>query len=324
MPVLAFLGTLLYLDGYKLVKLRVVVAIVCCGAMIAGASYLANAAVLRVVDIDLIHFSRYIAPFIEEFLKGMVIVVLIYNHRIGFSADAAIFGFSVGTGFALVENVYLLGLIPNADLGIWIVRGFGTAILHGSATAIFGVMGLFMLDKAKRGALRALLPGFGIAVLLHAGYNHLSYAPAIGALAVLLIMPCALLAVFEHSERAVSEWLGKGFDVDMEMLGLINSGRLAGSPVGQYLHTLRDKFPAPVVADIVCYLRLYIELSLCAKGVLLMREVGYDVPIDESTKAKFVEMGHIEYGIGKVGLIAIRPMLRMNRKDLWQFYMLGR
>jgi hypothetical protein len=74
----------------------------------------------------------------------------------------------------------------------------------------------------------------------------------------------------------------------------------------------------------VCYLRLCIELALCAKGTLLMREVGYDVSIDESTKAKFVEMSHLEHSIGKAGLIAIRPLLSMNRKELWQFYVLGR
>ena len=324
LPVLAFLGTLLYLDSYKLVKLRTVIAIVCCGAVVAGASYLANAAVLQVADIDIIRFSRYVAPLTEEFLKGLVIVVLIRSHRIGFLADGAIFGFAVGAGFALVENVYYLGLIPNAGVGIWIVRGFGTAIMHGGATAIFAVMALSMLDIAKRENLRMLLPGFCLAVVLHSGYNHLSHSPGIGTLVILVLVPSVLYAVFEHSERAVGDWLGKGFEVDTEMLELINSGRLADSPIGQYLHTLKDKFAGPIVADIICYLRLYTELALRAKGILLMRENGFDVPVDEATKAKFAEMGYLENSIGKTGLIAIKPMLRMNRKDLWQLYMLGK
>ena len=44
LPVATFLATLLYLDSYKLVKLRTVIAVVACGAVVAGASYLANAA----------------------------------------------------------------------------------------------------------------------------------------------------------------------------------------------------------------------------------------------------------------------------------------
>ena len=324
LPVLTFLAALLYMDSYKLVKLRAVIAIVAGGALVAGASYLANAAVLELVDIDLVRFSRYIAPLTEELLKGLVIVFLIRSHRIGFLVDAAIFGFAVGTGFAMVENLYFLGLIPNAGIATWIVRGFGTAIMHGGATAIFAVMGLSMIDRAKRENLQALLPGFGLAVVLHSGYNHLSHSPQISTLAILLVLPPLLYTVFERSEKAVGDWLGKGFDADTEMLELINSGRLADSPVGEYLHTLKAKFKGPVVADIVCYLRLHTELALRAKGILIMRENGFDVPIDEPTKAKFAEMHYLESSIGKTGRLAIQPMLHMNRKDLWQLYMLGK
>ena len=324
LPVLTFLAALLYLDSYKLVKLRAVIAVVVGGAVVAGASYLTNGWVLDLVSIDLTHFSRYVAPLTEELLKGLVIVALIRTHRIGFLVDAAIFGFAVGTGFALVENLYFLGLIPNADIGTWIVRGFGTAIMHGGATAIFAVMGLAMLDRAKRETLRALLPGFGLAVVLHSAYNHLSHSPGIATLAILLVLPPLLYAVFERSEKAVGNWLGSGFDADTEMLELINSGNLAASPVGEYLHTLKDKFRGPVVADILCYLRLYTELALRAKGILIMRENGFDAPVDEPTKAKFAEMRYLEDSIGRTGLMAIQPMLHMNRKDLWQLYMLGK
>ena len=40
LPVLTFLAALLYMDSYKLVKLRAVIAVVACGALVAGASYL--------------------------------------------------------------------------------------------------------------------------------------------------------------------------------------------------------------------------------------------------------------------------------------------
>jgi len=324
LPVLTFLAALLYLDSYKLVKLRGVITVVACGAVVAGASYLANGAALDLIDIDLPRYSRYVAPLIEELLKGLVIVALIRTHRIGFLVDAAIFGFAVGTGFAMVENLYFLKLIPDAGVGTWIVRGFGTAIMHGGATAIFAVMGLAMLERAKRENLQALLPGFGLALVLHSGYNHLSHSPRIATLVILLVLPPLLYVVFERSEKAVGNWLGSGFDADAEMLELINSGRLADSPVGEYLHTLKDKFRGPVVADILCYLRLYTELALRAKGILIMRENGFDAPVDEPTKDKFTEMRYLEGSIGRTALMAIQPMLHMNRKDLWQLYMLGK
>jgi RsiW-degrading membrane proteinase PrsW (M82 family) len=324
LPVLVFLGALLYLDSYKLVALRAVVAVVACGAMVAGISYVANAFVLGWVTIDLAHYSRYVAPFVEEFLKGLVVVALIRSHRIGFLVDAAIFGFAVGTGFAMVENLYYLRLAPDAGMGTWIVRGFGTAIMHGGATAIFAVMGLSMLERANRASVADLLPGFALAVLLHSGYNHLTHEPRVATLAILLVLPPLFYFVFERSEKAVGNWLGKGFDADTEMLELINSGGLSGSPVGQYLHTMKDKFHGPIVADLLCYLRIYTELALHAKGILLMRENGFDVDVDDATKAKFAEMRYLEESIGKTGLLAIQPMCHMSHKDLWQLYMLGK
>ena len=324
LPVLAFLAALLYLDSYKLVKLPTVIAVVICGAVVAGISYMANALVLDLVRIDLPKFSRYVAPLIEELLKGLVIVALIRTHRIGFLVDAAIMGFAVGTGFAMVENLYFLRLVPDAGMGTWIVRGFGTAIMHGGATAIFALMGLAMLERAKRANLAYLLPGYALAVVLHSGYNHLSHEPRLATLATLLVLPPLLYFVFERSEKAVGGWLGQGFDADTEMLELIDSGRLSDSPVGQYLHTMKDKFHGPVVADLLCYLRIYTELALRAKGILLMRESGFEVPVDDATRAKFTEMRYLEQSIGKTGLLAIQPMCHMSHKDLWQLYMLGK
>jgi hypothetical protein len=181
-----------------------------------------------------------------------------------------------------------------------------------------------MLEKTRETNVLALLPGFVLAVLLHSGYNHLSWSPHLSTLATLIVLPPILYLVFERSEKAVGDWLGRGFDADTEMLELINSGRLSSSPVGQYLTTMKGKFKGPVVADLLCYLRLYTELALRAKGILMMRESGFDVPVDEATQAKFAEMRYLEGSIGKTGLLAIQPMCHMSHKDLWQLYMLGK
>src|SRR3954452_1958983 len=147
LPVLSFLAALLYLDSYKLVTLRFVIAVVGCGIAVAGVSYLINDQLLGRVELDFKLFTRYVSPILEELLKGLVIFTLIRKNRIGFLVDAAILGVAVGAGFALVENLYYLYTRPDAGMGIWIVRGFGTAIMHGGATALFAVMGLAKMEQ---------------------------------------------------------------------------------------------------------------------------------------------------------------------------------
>ena len=134
LPVICFLTGLVYLDSYKLVGIRWVIGIIIAGSVVAGAGYLMNSALLALLDVDFITYIRYISPFIEEILKALIILVLIRLNRIGFLVDAAIFGFAVGAGFALIENLYFLQILPETTVAVWIVRGFGTAIMHGGAT----------------------------------------------------------------------------------------------------------------------------------------------------------------------------------------------
>ena len=322
LPVLCFLGALVYLDSYKLVSLRAVVGVVALGVVVAGASYVLNVHMLGALPIDFAVFTRYISPVSEELLKGLVIVALIRAHRIGFLVDAAIAGFAVGTGFAVVENLYYLGTRADASMGVWIVRGFGTAIMHGGATAIFAVMGLAMIEKSKS-MLTAFVPGFIVAVVVHSIFNHFFFSPFISTIGVAIALPLLLGTVFTRSEAALGEWLGKGFDADAEMLELINAEGFSDSPIGRYLHELKEKFEGPVVADLLCYLQLYTELALRAKGVLMMRETGFEVRIDQATREKFAELRYLEKSIGRTGRLAIQPMLHMSHKELWQLYMIG-
>jgi RsiW-degrading membrane proteinase PrsW (M82 family) len=322
LPVLVFLAALLYLDSYKLVKLRVVIAIVAAGVGVAGACYFANGYLLGVAGTDFTTFSRYIGPIVEELAKALVIVALIKADRIGFLVDAAIAGFAVGTGFAIVENLLYQHLAPDAGLGTWIVRGFGTAIMHGGTTAIFAVLSLSILERARRASLAAFVPGFALAVVLHSAFNHLTGSPRLSTLAVIVVLPPVLYLVFERSERAVAHWLGHGFDADTKMLESITSGNFPDSPGGQYLASLRDRFEGAVVADLLCYLRLHTELALRAKGILMMRENGFGAAIDEATREKFIEMRYLERSVGKTGRLAVVPLLHGSSKDIWQLKML--
>src|SRR5690349_1430625 len=189
------------------------------GAGAAGIAYFFNGYVLATWEIDFTAYTRYVSPFVEELLKGLVIVALIRTHRVGFLVDAAIFGFAVGAGFALVENVAYLEQFPGAPMGTWIVRGFGTAIMHGGGTAIFAMVGLTMIDRHGRAGLRAFLPGFAIAAVLHSAFNHFFLSPKLSTLGVAIVMPVLLYVVFERSEKALAQWLGTGFRSEERRVG---------------------------------------------------------------------------------------------------------
>ena len=195
--------------------------------------------------------------------------------------------------------------------------------MHGGATAIYTIATLALLERV-RPRLLAFVPGFVTAVMLHSAFNHMFLSPKLSTLAVVVVIPPLILYVFHRSQKALADWLGSGFDSDAERLELIQSGRLSDSPLGRYLATLKSRFAGPVVADLLCYLRLHTELAMRAKGLLLMRESGFDLPLDDETKAKFEELVYLEKSIGRTGMLALQPVLPMSQKELWQLQMLGK
>lgn len=322
LPVLFFLLVLLFMDSYKLVRLRTVLKVIVAGALLPFAGYLLNELVLQVLGWDVTDYSRYAAPVVEECLKASVMVYLFRTHKIGFMVDAAILGFAVGAGFALIETFYYLYMAPDARMLVWVVRGFGTAIMHGGVMALFGIMAQVLTERSMRINPVLYIPGLMVAVTLHSIFNHFPGTPVLTTLWTLLVLPAILIVVFRKSAMSMHNWLELDFDEDVKLLEQINSGHFTDTNIGRFLEDLTHKFPGTVVVDMLCYLRLYTELALRAKGMLLMRENGFDTTVGKRTREKLEEMHYLEKSIGKTGCLAIRPFLQMTRKDLWQLYML--
>lgn len=312
LPVGLFLLGLLYLDSYKLVRLRTLALLIVIGCIVAAVSLLLNEELLR-LGLDRRMLTRYVAPAIEEALKAIPVLWMIRTRRIGFLIDAAICGFAVGAGFALAENLFFLSTLAAAPPALWVVRGFGTAVMHGGTTALFGIV-----SKSRNASL-----GLAVAMVLHSLFNHFVLSPTLSTLVIVLVLPPLLVLVFAQSERYVREWLGTGFDLDSELLEAMSSGHFAESRAGQYLQSLRDHFDGAVLADMLCYLRLQTELSLRVKGVLMLRESGFPVKKDAEVGEKLNELRYLKETMGKTGELALAPLLHRTPQDLWQLQVLG-
>lgn len=321
-PVLAFLAMLLSLDSFKLVRLRAVLTTIAVGGLAALVCLLLNRFALQGRDWDFQLYSRYAAPLLEELAKALYVIYLIKTKRTGFMVDSAIHGFASGAGFACLENIYYIQSLPGSQVWVWLIRGFGTAIMHGGATAIFALLAKNAADQRAETSWHALLPAWLAASAVHSFYNHFVLPPQFMVILLLLTLPVLLVFIFQRSETATRAWLEVGFDSDRELLDLITSERATSSRIGIYLQALRNTFSPEAVVDILCYLRLYLELSIKAKGVLLMREAGFAPAPDPHVKQIFAELQYLKKEIGATGLLAVSPFLSTTSRDLWQLQML--
>lgn len=323
LPVLLFLAGLVQLDGYKLLRLRMMFALIAAGALGAGASYVLNNFAFAHFHGSFVTYSRYVSPWIEEALKAALLLFLIRTRRVGLPVDAGIAGFAIGTGFALIENLYYLAARPHAVLAVQVIRGFGTAIMHGGTATILAMITNTLYERRPSGGLHLLLPGFLVAVALHTGFNFLLVRPALATLATLMILPLVVLLVFDHSERILRTWLEVDLESNVQLLEHISTGNFLGTRSGRYLQSLCNRFKGEQMADMLCYLRLHGELAVRAKGILLLRESGLqEPPIDAEIHDKLAELTQLEHSIGKTGLLELRPLLVTTGKEMWQLTLL--
>ncbi len=317
LPVLAFLGALQFLDSFKLVRLNVILKMIVAGVAAALISYFINGTLINLLGLEFLTFARYVSPIVEELLKASILVYLIKTNRVGFLVDGAILGFAIGAGFAMAENFYYMAVGNSVNIGVWIVRGFGTAIMHGGVTAIFAIITLALIEKRQSSSANSYLPGLLLAIMIHSFFNHFFLTPIYSAIAVFALLPLLMYFVFEKSTASLHEWLELDFDADADLILQLNSGDFEETHVGRYLEELRQRFDGMIIVDMLCYLRLYTELSMRAKGAMMMRRHGMEMPHDETVEPKFEEMRYLEKNIGRTGLLAIQPFLEINPRDLW-------
>lgn len=322
LPVLLLLLTLKLLDSFHLVRARRIWAAIGAGCAGGLASYVINSALLDLTHMPVMQFATLIAPVVEETLKAVYLFWLIRTHRISFLAEAAVLGFAVGTGFSFVENAYYLSHLGDAPLLVWIIRGFGTAVMHAGVTGILAVLAVGFGRKEHGAGFGGWLLALLVASVLHAGFNRGLTHPMVVTVAVAVVLPLVLRVTYRIGENRLRRWLGTGFDRDTELLALIREGQVRDTPLGRYLVSLRGTFRPDMVADMLCLLRLQAELSIRAKGILLLRESGLQPAPDPEIRARLEELRWLERAIGKTGLLALRPVAHWSGRERWQRHLL--
>jgi len=321
-PVLLFLAALRALDSYKLISVRTVFTSLAAGALAALLCFTFNSIIFSQFPAHEDQYARFGAPIVEELAKAVYWIFLIATARAVFMADSAICGFAVGAGFALVENITYLHLLAGRGLGVWILRGFGTAVMHGGVAALGAALSAYLLESRSWSRVPLFAPGVMAAVLLHSLFNQSLQSPVASTVAAVVGLPLILGFVFYFSEQSLRKWLGGKLDSDIDMLSQIGSKEFQQTRVGAYLMALQETFSPTVRGDMLSLLQLTSELSMRAKSELLLREAGLEAEPDPEMDSLFAELKYLQKSIGPTGMLAIRPLLSQTPRDLWEMHRL--
>lgn len=325
LPVAIYIFVVYSLDSFSLISIKRLLMLVLFGAIAALACFGLFLVTGKIMPENV---SDYFNPVAEEVIKAIPLFIMACNKKMVFFIDSVICGAAIGGGFSILENVFYLVLGEQFGMGTVLFRGLEVALIHMGCSAIISVALMFAVRltervksglAVKRGDTVMAVFLFVISPALHILHNSFhsdavkQFVFVFGAMAILLIW------IYQYDGDMIHRWLDRGLDKQVSLLMSIKEGELGDTKTGKFLMSVKENFPSEVFFDLICYVQLYVELSVAAKSRFMMREAGMEVPLEESQKelylSQYSEFKSLEKDLGKAARMTIAPVVKFYPAD---------
>ena len=324
-PVLVLLAVFVWLDAFKLMSLKEIAVLLVLGGLGALAAWPVAGRFIDTLPIGFSGYSRFVAPWIEEAIKAAIMILLFRMNRIGYKLDAVISGFAIGAGFSVVENIIYLVRFPDYGAGTWLVRGLGTAVMHGTTLALLAAAAHEFAERETRDAagdfdfrLWWFLPGYLVAVALHTAFNQFPDRPMLAMMGAIVVAPVALIAIFSFGTAEAERWLAVERAEHQVQLEALRAGRWPDTAAGAKVAALASRVDPETANRIGRYWELQAYLVVEAEQAM-MEEAAGDVTLDRAQiRAAFAELEGLRRALGRSTYSALRAALPFSRNDEWE------
>jgi RsiW-degrading membrane proteinase PrsW (M82 family) len=170
---LGFLYIIWILDIYALSDGRVLVQSVGWGIAAFVGALIVQTGLMQANVLSFPQVTFYNAPVLEELLKAFLLLWLASRSRLLHALDGMAYGFAIGTGFALSENLFYVSSNPHDALATALARVLSVSLMHAYTTAIVGTVvggSMHLLNHTRHTRIAAAL---GLAMFLHGMFNRL-------------------------------------------------------------------------------------------------------------------------------------------------------
>jgi protease PrsW len=324
-PVLVMLAIFVWLDAFKLMNLKEILVLLLLGGIAAAIAYPISGRFIDTLPIGFSGYSRYVAPWIEEALKAIVMIALFRFNRIGYKLDAVISGFAIGAGFSVVENIVYLTFFPFYGAGTWLVRGLGTAVMHGTTLAILAAVAHELAERETREAagdfhfrLWWFVPGYLIAVAIHTAFNQFPDRPLLAMMGAAVVAPIAIIAIFHFGTVEAERWLAADHAGHRAQIDALRSGRWPDGPASGRIAALAGRLGPETATRIRRYWELQAWLVAEAEQAMMEEEAG-DAEVDAAeVRAALAELAGLKRALGRSTFAALNALLPFSRNDYWE------
>jgi len=324
-PVLVLLGVFIWLDAFALMNAGEVALLLLCGAIGALLAWPASGRLLDTLPIGFSLYSRFVAPWIEEAIKAVIMIILFRMNRIGYKLNAVISGFAIGAGFSVVENIFYLTMYPDYGTGTWLVRGFGTAIMHGTTLAVLAAIAHELAERETREAaadfdfhLYWFVPGYLVAVALHTAFNQFPDRPMVAMMGAVVIAPVVLIAILNFGTAEAQRWLAAEHADHEAQLDALRGGGWPPGPAGQKISALAARLDPESAKRVRRYWELHAWLVAEAEETMIEEAEGDAEFSAPQVRAALAELDGLKQALGRSTFAALQALLPFSRNDYWE------
>ena len=323
-PVLVMLAMFVWLDVFKLMTLWEMLGLLVLGGFTAVLTYPISGVFIDQLPIGYSNYSRFAAPVIEETVKALALVLLFRLNRIGFKLDAVISGFAIGAGFSVVENIIYLTRFPGLLPPTWMVRGLGTAVMHGTTVAIVAAIVHELAERETREAASKFdfnllwwVPGLIIAISLHMAFNQFPDQPLLAMIGTLAAAPFIMMGLFKFGAQEAQGWLAEESAQHRTALEAWRSGGYPDDESGHRIAALVARSDPAAARSIRDYCEHMTALVLAAEMALHKQSEDADrIEIDARDTMQRIETARRD--MGRTTFAALKPLLPFSRNDYWE------
>jgi protease PrsW len=268
---------------------------------------------------------RFVAPVLEEILKGLVLLYLIRRPNFNYFLDGAIYGFATGIGFAIFENFeYVLGH-PTMAVQLAISRVLSTNLIHATGSALIGIaLGMARFDRSLISRGLYLLGGLALAIGIHSGFNSMvnagtqllfAFAAGFGGAGIIFAIARRGLSdekAWVHEQIGLTEGVTTGEASAVRRLKDINS----------ILAPLEARFGTEKASQIEKFLFMQAQLAIQQKTLEKMQDEKMRAAIQLQMNDLNDKMKETRKTVGAYCMLYLRNIFPASDTQLWDLLQL--
>ncbi len=317
---LAFMLGIWMLEIYAQSRLRTMAL-----AMAWGVTVFLVASVFhdRLLAWNVLNFERVAtlsAPVIEELLKALLIVLLASRLGLAYAVDGTAYGFAIGTGFGMAENLDYVISNPDRALPIALSRVLSVSLMHAYTTGLVGTAAGSSLFLTRRAQLLRVGVSVAVAMFLHAAFNrlvlNLEGLPALVAALFIGLSGTGVIVLLIQRSLALERR-----SLLAELVEVASAGEVMATANPQQIAQILTRYRGTIDRERADMIRQYVVLQ-ARLGMLLRSAAVNQRPDVSSYLAGEIarteqQLGALRSSMGLYTFIWLRTVLPSEESRLW-------